>query len=364
MRAIGSWLQWATSKATRPPSWTSPILACVVILGAIAWMNVRSESMPERRLDGFNVIATAAASVRQRVGKAGACQGQGTRRPRGRGHSVPWQPSSASPDLVRGKDMNDDELRAAIRDAHMLGLAVLVKPHVWVPQSWAGAIAMHSAADWQQWFANYQHEITHIAQIAEEEKAEALTIGTELSQTTQLPEWNDLIAKTRAAFSGRLLYVAHNVEEAETVPFWDRLDAIGVSLYPPLGGDDDRDYRRAAMRAIADRLDMLARDLQKTGRGRRDRACARPQAPRQNRGKARRSARRRPIRRFRPTCSPIGSTSRSSDDQRRPDLALVHRSQCRRIDRHRFHRAGQTGGTRSAVRLDTKLRPRLKAAAL
>ena len=134
----------------------SPILACVVILGAIAWMNVRSESMPERRLDGFNVIATAAdpfgsASAKLALAKARELGASAVA-------VIPflWQPSSASPDLVRGKDMNDDELRAAIREAHMLGLAVLVKPHVWVPQSWAGAIGMHSAADWQQWFANYQ----------------------------------------------------------------------------------------------------------------------------------------------------------------------------------------------------------------
>ncbi len=115
-----------------------------------------------------------------------------------------WQPNAASPDLARGNDMNDDELRAAIREAHALGLAVLVKPHVWVPQSWAGAVAMHSEADWQQWFANYQREITHIARIAESEKAEALAIGTELSQTTQRPEWNDLIVSTRASFFGPL----------------------------------------------------------------------------------------------------------------------------------------------------------------
>ena len=76
--------------------------------------------------------------------------------------------------------MTDDELRAAIRDAHALGLAVLVKPHVWVPRSWAGAVAMNSEHDWQQWFANYRRELTRIARIAEEEKAEALAIGTEL----------------------------------------------------------------------------------------------------------------------------------------------------------------------------------------
>jgi hypothetical protein len=70
---------------------------------------------------------------------------------------------------VRGDDMADAELRAAIRDAHALGLAVLVKPHVWVPESWAGAVAMNSEEDWQEWFANYRRELDRIARIAEEE---------------------------------------------------------------------------------------------------------------------------------------------------------------------------------------------------
>ncbi len=258
MRAIGVWLGRATGRTTRPPSRANPIIAAAVIFSAIAWTNIRSESMPERRLDGFNVVATsgdpfgsAAANLALTKAKEVGATAVAV---------IPflWQPNATSPDLARGNDMNDDELRAAIREAHALGLAVLVKPHVWVPQSWAGAVTMHSQADWQQWFASYQREITHIARIAESEKAEALAIGTELSQTILLPQWNDLIVSTREIFSGRLLYVAHNVEEAETVPFWDSLDAIGVSLYPPLGNDDDRDYRRAAMRASADRLDMLA----------------------------------------------------------------------------------------------------------
>ena len=42
------------------------------------------------------------------------------------------------------------------------------------------------------------------------------------------------------------------------MPFWDELDVIGVSLYPPLGADDDGDGRRNAMRAVAVRLDALA----------------------------------------------------------------------------------------------------------
>jgi hypothetical protein len=62
----------------------------------------------------------------------------------------------------------------------------------------------------------------------------------------------------RAIFSGTLLYVAHNVEEAEAVPFWHLLDAVGVTLYPPLGADADRVGRLAAMRAAAARLDALS----------------------------------------------------------------------------------------------------------
>ena len=62
----------------------------------------------------------------------------------------------------------------------------------------------------------------------------------------------------RQSYSGRLVYMAHNIEEAETVPFWDRLDAIGVTLYPPLGDDDDRVGRLARMVQTAQRLDALA----------------------------------------------------------------------------------------------------------
>ena len=258
MRSLAGLLHWATSEMRRPPSWASPALAIAIVFGAIAWLDARSDPLPYRRFDGFNVIAVAghpfgsasadlALANAKRLGAAAVAV-------------IPflWQPSDVSPDLVRGKDMDDDELRAAIREAHAHDLAVLVKPHVWVPESWAGAIAMSSEADWQLWFANYQHELTHIAQVAEEEKADAVAIGTELLQTVLRLQWNDLIATTRTVFSGRLIYVAHNADEAEAVPFWDRLDAIGVSLYPPLGNDSDRDFRRAAMRATASRLDMLA----------------------------------------------------------------------------------------------------------
>jgi hypothetical protein len=79
----------------------------------------------------------------------------------------------------------------------------------------------------------------------------------------------------RSLYSGRLLYIAHNVKGAKAVPFWDKLDLIGVSLYPPLGNDDDRAYRLSVMRAAAGGLDELAVRTAKINRRRRNRPAIR-----------------------------------------------------------------------------------------
>ena len=211
-----------------------------------------------QRLDGFNVIAATGhqfgtPSSRQALG---AARGIGAKAVA----IIPflWQPGPRSEDLVRGSDMSDEALRAAIREAHGLGFFVLVKPHVWVPGSWAGAVEPASEAAWQAWFARYRAEMVRIAHIAADEGADALALGTELEKTTRRAEWPALIDAVRAIFPRKLTYVAHNLEEAEAVPFWNRLDAIAVSLYPPLGADGDRIGRIATMDDVAERLDRLA----------------------------------------------------------------------------------------------------------
>jgi hypothetical protein len=92
------------------------------------------------RLDGFNVVATpnhpfgsasAARALRgaQKLGATAIAV-------------IPflWQSSPSATDLVAGGDMSDEALRAAIRQARGLRFAVIVKPHIWVPESWAGAV--------------------------------------------------------------------------------------------------------------------------------------------------------------------------------------------------------------------------------
>jgi len=239
-------------------SWPILPLALAAAIGAYTCLTARTVAALDAPFDGFNIVVSpghpfgsSSANVALANAKLVGARAVAI---------VPflWQLNPTSPDIARGRDMDDDELRAAIHSAHAIGLTVLVKPHVWVPGNWAGTVVMKTEPAWQKWFANYRREIDRIAYIAAEEKAEALVIGTELGETSQRPEWNDLIRDTRDIYSGRLLYVAHGVEEAEKITFWGKLDHIGVSLYPPLGSDCDRDGWRITMRTAVDRLDALA----------------------------------------------------------------------------------------------------------
>jgi hypothetical protein len=119
------------------------------VLGILAPLIARPEPAPGQRLDGrhldgMNVIMAPGPPF----GSASAKRSLANLRPLGANAIavVPflWQSSPGSPDIVRGSDMTDAMLGAAIRDAHVLGFAVVVKPRVWVPASRAGAVAMDS----------------------------------------------------------------------------------------------------------------------------------------------------------------------------------------------------------------------------
>ncbi|UYH54063.1 hypothetical protein N6L26_08275 [Qipengyuania sp. SS22] len=171
-----------------------------------------------------------------------------------------WQPGASDPALVRGSALPRDRLFLGIKEAARVGLDVLVKPHVWVPERWAGSVVFSSEGDWQSWFDAYATALIDCAETAAEAGADVLSIGTELLQTSARPEWTRLIARAREVFPGRLTYVAHNSAEAQQVGFWNLLDIVTMSSYPSLGAPTDMtSWRRAingeigALRALADR---------------------------------------------------------------------------------------------------------------
>lgn len=172
-----------------------------------------------------------------------------------------WQRTITDTALVRPDSTDDPALEAMVRAAHQRGLRVLLKPHVWVPGSWAGAIAMHSEDDWRHWFAAYQRALLTYAALAERSGAEMLAVGTELEQASHREEWATLIRALRAAYRGQLTYVAHGTVELGRVRFWRALDVAAVSVWPTLGTDPSPAGIREAVRFASDTLTRAVRAL-------------------------------------------------------------------------------------------------------
>jgi len=116
---------------------------------------------------------------------------------------------------------NDASLRVATKQAHELGIKVLLKPHVWG----GGEPSM----------ADYERFVEHYATLARDAGIDAFSIGNEQKRTSRQFEgdWRRIIAKARAIYKGPITYGA-NFDEVFDVPFWDALDWIGVSAYFPL----------------------------------------------------------------------------------------------------------------------------------
>lgn len=128
-----------------------------------------------------------------------------------------------------------DYLRRASEMIRSAGMRLFWKPHLayWGSFEWRGAIEFSDDESWQRFFTGYRSFILDQARFAQEVGAEVFAVGVELERTVHRAEWLALIEEIRRTYSGRLTYAA-NWDQIETVPFWDRLDLIGVHAYFPL----------------------------------------------------------------------------------------------------------------------------------
>ena len=125
-----------------------------------------------------------------------------------------------------------------VRKAQDAGLKVMIKPQIWVPQSWTGGLTYENPEDWEEWEKDYEQFIMDYAIVADSMKAEMLCIGTELKlSVAERPDfWINLIPKIKQVYNGKITYAA-NWDNFENIPFWDQLDFIGVDAYFPLSED-------------------------------------------------------------------------------------------------------------------------------
>ena len=158
---------------------------------------------------------------------------------------VPYTFMSAPTEIVplevprRAGSETDEDIAHVIRRASERGLTVLLKPQIWVPQSWPGEIEGTTPADEDRMFREYGRWIRHYALMAQELEVPLFVIGTELAKLTHghRHRWQTLIGDIRRLYSGKLVYAANWGKEVQQVDFWDLLDYIGVDFYYPLSAD-------------------------------------------------------------------------------------------------------------------------------
>ncbi len=163
-----------------------------------------------------------------------------------------YQSNPQASDLGPGWNTpTDASLRAAIQQAHGLGLAVNIKMHAESSDgTWRAHIRPNDRA---AWYAAYNGLLVNLARIAQEEHAELITIGTEMVATaasSEHPEntqrWQEMIANVRAIYSGKLTYGANSndnntspfTNEKRYINFWGALDYAGISAYYQLNSDN------------------------------------------------------------------------------------------------------------------------------
>ena len=132
------------------------------------------------------------------------------------------------------KTESDASLIQGILNAEQAGLSVVLKPDITgLDHTMSSSL---EPSDIPTFFATYEAEIVHLAQIAQETGVTTFVIGNELGGLTTapyLPYWTEIIQAVRAVYHGEVTYAAAT-DEAYKVSFWNQVDAIGVNTYPPL----------------------------------------------------------------------------------------------------------------------------------
>jgi len=125
-----------------------------------------------------------------------------------------------------------EDLITLLRHIEARGLHAVLMPVVLLrdPEEgqWRGRI---EPANWDTWWAHYERQILHFAEIAREGGVDVFSIGSELLSTEDQPRrWRALARRVRRRFDGPLLY-STNWDHYRQTRLWGAVDLVGVNGY-------------------------------------------------------------------------------------------------------------------------------------
>lgn len=163
---------------------------------------------------------------------------------------------------------NKRDVALAIRQAHALGLSVMLVPHLWVEsREWRAKIDPGSDEGWARWEQSYGRYVLEWAEVAEQTGVELFSLGVELRSwvtTTRAPSFIRLAERVRQRYHGLLTYSGNWDDVADTC-IWSAVDVVGINAFFPLTDHDDATDEE--LRQGGERVQELVRELgQDTGK--------------------------------------------------------------------------------------------------
>ena len=153
-----------------------------------------------------------------------------------------WNYEIADADIFGWWGLSLIGIEENIKFAQQAGLKILLKPQLYLENSWPGIIDFKTDLEWKDWERQYTHFIHTFLDLAIQYDIEMFCIGAELKQSILKRKsfWSNLISDIRKKYNGKIIYSA-NWDAYENVSFWDKLDYIGISSYFPLSENKNAD---------------------------------------------------------------------------------------------------------------------------
>lgn len=162
---------------------------------------------------------------------------------------------------------NDESVIHSAFQAKKLGMSTLLKPQLWIHNSWPGDVDFKTDQEWQVFFERYNRWIIHYALLAEMYDFEAFCVGVEFVKATlkHPEEWRKIITQVKKLYGGSVTYAANWGEEFEKNTIWDAVDFIGINCYYPLSKKENPSDKelQIGFEGTLDKIESIAKNFNK-----------------------------------------------------------------------------------------------------
>jgi hypothetical protein len=122
------------------------------------------------------------------------------------------------------------------------------------PGRWRGVLEPDDPA---AWWRSYEEFVFHYATLAGQEGVDWFFVGSELgSLEDDVVRWANIIETVRGLGDYDISYSA-NWDRFDRTPFWNRLDAIGISLYEPVRAEEV-DTQKEELKGFRSQIESFA----------------------------------------------------------------------------------------------------------